>query len=114
MPSGKEGLRAQLLKEAEAAIDRMLASKKPAGTSSLSDIERLAMGVGQAVERSVAQILTAGESAAEKPPVCERCGGAMRSRGRRERRVVTEAGEVTLRRRYYVCPGCGKTVFPPR
>ncbi|MBE7248931.1 MAG: ISKra4 family transposase [Actinomycetospora chiangmaiensis] len=35
------------------------------------------------------------------------CGGARRHRGRAERRLLTAAGEVTLRRVYFTCRACG-------
>jgi uncharacterized protein with PIN domain len=112
MPSD-QGIREQLKKQADEVIERVLAGRKPAGENSLRDIEKLAIGAGQSFEEKVLAYLAQEESQAKEEPVCEECGQRMRSRGKRKRAIVTEAGEVSIERRYYVCPKCGKRVFPP-
>jgi hypothetical protein len=53
-------------------------------------------------------------ASAEERPRCERCGAVLQARGQSERGVVTQGGaEVTLRRSYATCPGCGDGSFPP-
>lgn len=113
MTTEQEELKARMLKEAEAVIERMLADKRPAGENSLSELERLVVKGGQAFEERVIQMLVEEESEVESQPVCESCGVGMRSRGQRKRAVVTEGGEVRVERRYYVCPRCGGKIFPP-
>jgi hypothetical protein len=113
MPSEREELKTRLLKEAEEVIEAMLAGKKPAGQNSLSDIERLALRGGRSFEERVTQALAEEEGSKEDQPVCEDCGVGMRSLGRRKRSIVTESGEASIERRYYVCPKCGKKTFPP-
>ncbi len=112
MPS-EEDLERQLKEQAEAIIKQVLANKKPAGENSLEDLERLALQAGQGFEEQVLQALAGAESQAEEEPVCEACRQRMQSRGKRKRQLVTQAGEARLERRYYVCPRCGKTIFPP-
>ena len=112
MPSDQE-IRERLKKQADEVIERVLAERKPAGENSLSDIEELAVGAGKSFEEKVLAYLAQEESQAKEEPVCEECGRRMRSRGKRKRAIVTEAGEVSVERRYYVCPKCGKKVFPP-
>jgi uncharacterized protein with PIN domain len=113
MPSDDE-LREQLRKQADEIIEAIIASRRPAGQNSLQDLERLAIGAGQGFEEQVLEYLAQEESQAESEPVCEECGRGMRSRGKRTRQMVSEAGEIKLERRYYVCPQCGKRSFPPR
>jgi len=112
MPSDKE-LKEQLKKRADALIEAMVASKKPAGQNSLQDLERLAIKAGQGFEEQVLHFLAQEESQVAEEPVCEDCRRRMRSRGKRKRHIVTEAGELAIDRRYYVCPECGKRFFPP-
>jgi len=112
MPSDEE-LKEQLKKRADVLIETMLASKKPAGQNSLQDLEKLAIKAGQGFEEQVLRFLAEEESQAAEEPVCEDCRRRMRSRGKRKRHIVTEAGEVEIERRYYTCPGCGKRIFPP-
>jgi hypothetical protein len=37
----------------------------------------------------------------------------MKTKGKRRRRIVTEAGEIELERLYYHCAACGQGFFPP-
>jgi uncharacterized protein with PIN domain len=112
MSSDRE-LEERLKKQAEEVIKRILADRKPAGENSLRDIEQMAIRAGQGFREQVLHYLAEEESQAREEPVCETCGRRMKSRGRRKRDVVTEAGEMILERRYYVCPRCGKKAFPP-
>ena len=49
----------------------------------------------------------------ERPP-CPACGTALVSRGRGRRHLETHGGvEITLERRYGVCPACQTGLFPP-
>jgi DNA-directed RNA polymerase subunit RPC12/RpoP len=111
----QDELKARLLAEAEKAIDAMLAEKPEAGTLSLADIERLALKSGAQVEAGILKELGQEESEIESSheQMCERCGSRMQRRGRSGRQVKTEAGTAQLERTYYVCAGCGASLFPP-
>ena len=111
----EEELRARLLAEAEKAIKDMLAEKPADNGMTLSDIERLVLRMGQQVQANVLKELAQASQAAQNPeaPVCERCGSRMQRRGTRARQVVPDVGEMTLERGYFVCPGCGASLFPP-
>ncbi len=112
----QDELKARLLAEAEKAIDEMLAEKPAAGSLSLADIERLALKSGAHFEAGILKELGQEESEVESShdQICERCGSRMQRRGKSGRRVKTEAGTTHLDRAYYVCPGCGASLFPPR
>ena len=111
----EEDLRAHLLAEAERAIDAMLAEKPADKAMTLSDIERLVLRLGPQVQTNVLKELAQASQVTQnsEAPVCERCGSRMQRRGIRPRQVVTEVGEMTLERAYYVCPGCGASLVPP-
>ncbi len=107
-------LEARLLAEAKAAIAKALAERKAPAEATLADIERAARRAGQDIEQAIAKAL-ADESAAALPPWpnCPACGRKMKHKGKRRRRVVTEAGEIEVERVYYHCAACGQGIFPP-
>lgn len=115
MPTSREALKAQLLAQAEAAIDEMLAKKKAPAIASLADIERVVHQAGDTIQEAMTTALLE-ESGAELTaqwPRCPTCGRRMLAKGKRPRRVVTETGEVEVSRAYYYCRHCQKGIFPP-
>lgn len=113
--STKDGeLEARLRAKAETAITKALAERELPAEASLADIERVALQAGREIEQAIAQAL-AEESAAELPawPTCPQCGRKLKSKGKRRRRIVTEAGEVEVERTYYHCAACGQGISPP-
>ncbi|MBF8285233.1 MAG: hypothetical protein HW378_4148 [Anaerolineales bacterium] len=114
MPAKDAELKARLMAETEAAIDKLLAGRKAPAESSLADIEQGVRAAGQQIEQTLTAELAA-ESATELPPwpTCPQCGRKMKNKGQRRRRVVSETGEVELERTYYHCAACGRGIFPP-
>jgi uncharacterized protein with PIN domain len=98
----------------DAAIAKVLAERKLPAEASLADIERVALEAGHQIEQAIAAAL-AQASAAELPawPNCPQCGQKMKNKGKRARRIVTEAGEVEVERPYYYCATCHQGFFPP-
>ena len=116
MPTSRETLKAQLLAQAEAAIDELLAKKKVAAVASLADIEQVVRQAGDTIQEAMTTALLQ-ESGAELTaqwPTCPTCGQRLLAKGKRSRRVVTETGEAVIVRDYYYCRHCRKGVFPPR
>jgi uncharacterized protein with PIN domain len=115
MPRPTAELKARLLAEAEAAIEKLLTERVDPRTASLADIERVALNAGQQLEEAIATTLAA-ESALELPPwpICPQCGQKLANKGKRKRRVVTRAGELEVERSYYYCASCRRGLFPPR
>jgi len=115
MPTARETLKAQLLAQAEAAIDELLAQKKAPAVASLADIERVARQAGDTIQEALTTALLQ-ESGAELTaqwPTCPSCGRRLLAKGKRPRRVVTETGEAVVVRDYYYCRHCRKGIFPP-
>jgi NADH pyrophosphatase NudC (nudix superfamily) len=114
MPAQNADLKARLMAEAAATLDKLFAARKAPAEASLADIEQVARAAGQQLAQAVTAELTA-ESAAELPPwpSCPTCGRKMKNKGQRRRRVVTETGEVEVERPYYHCAACGQGIFPP-
>ena len=54
------------------------------------------------------------EAAAPEQPLCPQCGVPLKPRGKQTRHLQTHGGrELTLERRYGVCPSCQEGLFPP-
>jgi hypothetical protein len=114
MSNPEAELEARLQAAAEAAIAQALAERTPPAQATLADIERVARCAGQQLEEAIAAALSQ-ESAAQLPawPTCPQCGRKLKNKGRRRRRLVTEAGEVEVERTYYHCAACGVGIFSP-
>jgi uncharacterized protein with PIN domain len=114
MPDPDADLKARLQAATEAAIAKVLAERKLPAEATLADIERVALEAGHEIEQAIAEAL-AQESAASLPawPNCPQCGRKMKYKGKRSRRIVTEAGEVEVERAYYHCANCHQGFFPP-
>jgi len=110
-----QDLKAKLMAQMEAAIDKLLAEKTDASEISLSEIETRAIKAGQAFREGVLGELVAEVDQTDADRVsCTDCGRRMHHKGQRPKQVVTRAGEVKLKRDYYYCPDCGRGIFPPR
>ena len=112
-----EELKARMMGEAEAAIDKLLGQKKGAEEITLREIEQLVLRAGQEVRGGLTAILveeSATRGGQEVPgPACPECGREMHYKGLKAKRLVTETGEVEVKRAYYYCAGCRVGLFPP-
>jgi len=87
--------------------------------ATFAEIERETMKrMAQLQARIMEDVVQAMEAkeAQESPGVhyCAECGAKMQPRGERERRIQSQGGqEVSIQRRYLVCPKCGAGFFPP-
>ena len=115
MSTSREDLKAQVLAQAEAAIDEMLAQKKAPAVASLADIEQVARHAGEKIEEAITTALLqeSGAELAATWPTWPTCGRRLLAKGKRRRRVVTETGEVEVVRASYYCRHCQKGIFPP-
>ena len=113
MPDPDFELEARLRAATEAAIAKVVAERKLPAEATLADIERVALDAGQQIEQAIVMAL-AQESAAQLSawPACPQCGQKMKNKGKRQRRIVTEAGEVEVERAYYYCATCHQGFFP--
>ena len=113
MRPNDEVLKAQMMAAAERVIEQLLVGRKETEELSLSDIERLVRGAGQEVMQELTGTLANAEADGRESRICPKCGGKMKNKGRKKREVVTETGEVSLKRIYYYCPTCREGFFPP-
>jgi hypothetical protein len=107
----KEEKRAQ----AKAISEKLMEDGKLNSQMTLADIERSVLSTGQQFQEILmgAMIEVTNQKDACTKPVCTKCGSKMRHQGYRKRQIVTETGEVVLRRAYYRCEACGEGFFPP-
>ena len=109
-----EELEARLMAEAQAAIKRMLAERAKQESLTITEIERLARTVGQAMMQDISQELVAEESQRDEGRDCPKCGQKMRDKGKKGRNIITETGTIWVARPYYYCEHCRAGIFPPR
>ncbi len=81
----------------------------------LSELEDIALKAGRIVEQATIEALVAEQQLGQAVPgpTCSECGAEMRYKGRKRKRLVTQAGEVNLERAYYYCEPCREGIFPP-
>ena len=112
MSNKKDEWKAKLLAEAEAAIEKMVSDERLSQQMTLTDIEDVIGDFENDLRQRVLREMV-GEQA-NQPMSCPECGGQLRNKGKRSKRLVTLRGETDLERSYYQCEVCGKGVFPPR
>lgn len=110
----KDHLKARLMKEFEAEIDRMLANRpKLEEEVTLRYAEKTAVGAGEKLKEVIVQALLEAHEEQEHLVNCPTCGKRLGMKDYRTRQVVTEAGEVEVKRAYYYCENCQQGIFPP-
>ncbi len=112
MPAEKEELKAKLLRQAAAAIEVMLSNREVHPEMTLSAMERIVGGLGDQLEQQIMQELI-HTSQHQGAKLCPECGGKLRNKGKRPKRVETVRGEIEVARDYYTCVECGAGYFPP-
>jgi hypothetical protein len=113
MPPDAQDLKAQMMAEAEEAIDKLLAGRSEKESLMLSDIERLVRTAGQQLMERFTQELVGAEAEEKGTCLCPECGEKAKYKGQKRRHLATETGEVRLERAYHYCPNCQKGFFPP-
>lgn len=107
-------LKAKVLEEMEARLERRLEGLGDKAELGLDEIEELAL----TVEREIGQVLTqllvdSQSSVATNQMHCPDCQRPMDYKGKKRRYVRTRSGEVQLERAYYYCRHCRAGHFPP-
>ena len=115
MPLTDNELKAVMMADAECIVSRLVAERKHGAEVTLAHIEQAVLAAGQHFQQALTGRLMEVGGAERSPsrPLCPGCGAALHSRGSRDRRVVTETGDVQIRRAYFYCPTCRKGIFPP-
>ena len=112
MLSQSDDLKKRLQVCANEAIEKLLAQKGGRQDLSMEEMEDLVGEFELEVRQSLMQEIIA-DTQETQAGLCERCGGKLRYKGKKPKRVVTLRGEVTVKRDYYQCATCGSGYFPP-
>jgi len=112
MPTQSDELKKRLQDRANEAIEKLLAQKGGRRDLSMDEMEDLVGEFELEVRQSLMQEIIA-DTQETHTGLCETCGGKLRYKGKKPKRVVTLRGEVTVERDYYRCEGCGSGYFPP-
>lgn len=114
MRQTSEARRAELLRAAEEAIDKVLDWERTNPRPTLGEMEEEITAVRQLFERRLAEILLADQEArAPVPePVCPTCEGEVQYKGMKEVYVESLLGRLRVKRGYYWCKHCRAGFFP--
>src|SRR5262249_44022061 len=107
-----EELERQLQEEAQAIIEAIVKDYRKDGQQTISQIEAAAVQAGQDIKQKVLDKLAAANSRPAQLEHCPACGGGLVNKGQRSKWVVTQAGQVQLKRTYYYCAACQRGFFP--
>lgn len=108
--------KAHLLAEAEKLIDQALDWTDATARPNLTQIETIVLELRRQFGTSLAENMIAAQAAAQpvEAPPCPHCGQPMQPKGRKDKTVVSQVGDVHLERTHYYCPACEGGLFPPR
>lgn len=112
MASESDDLKKRLQERADEAIEKLLAQKGGRRDLSMDEMEDLVGDFELEVRQALMQEIIA-DTQERQAGLCATCGGKLRYKGKKPKRVVTLRGEVTVERDYYQCESCGRGYFPP-
>ena len=113
--SKREEIKARILEQMAAQVEKILGDEEAVEKMTLTEIEEAALKVGAETEAAItAELAAAAQGLREQEqPHCPRCGQEMRLKGYRDKEVITRTGEIKVRRAYYYCQTCRRGFFPP-
>jgi NADH pyrophosphatase NudC (nudix superfamily) len=109
-------LKAHLLAQAEATIDKLLTWTEATPQPNLTQIEDIVLKLRQEFSQAMttAVVQTQAKARPVEIPMCPDCGRRMHPKGTKSKRVVTRTGDLPVTRQYYYCSHCQRGLFPPR
>ncbi len=116
MKRTREEMKADLLAQAEAAIELLIGWSEDTPEPSFAQIEEVVMRLHKQWSEQMAQALLQEQQAAVQSvpgPACLTCGREMRYKGQKAHPVESKVGTVQLQRAYYYCSRCQQGLFPP-
>ena len=112
MTESREDLKSRLLQRVQGSIDNLIAQKAGRRDLSMTEMEDLVGELEVELRQALMQELV-DEAQTQGNGLCPDCGGKLRHKGKKLKRVVTVRGEVEVERDYYHCAQCGTGYFPP-
>lgn len=110
-----EQIRAELLAEAQAAIEELVSWERQAGAPDLTTLEDKVLAVRQRLGQRLLEVLIEDQEARQpaEAPACPNCGGALRYKGQKGTTIESRVGGIEIERGYYYCAHCKSGLFPP-
>lgn len=108
-------IKAELMAEAEAAIEELVTWERAAGAPDLTTLEDKVLAVRQRLGQRLLEVLIEDQAARQpaESPRCATCGTAMRYKGHKATAVESRVGGIRIERGYYYCAHCKSGLFPP-
>ena len=114
-PDRRQALKEKLMAGLMEQVDAYLDWYENVEDLKFRDIEQQVLETRKEVGVQLAETIVAEESGRITTAMrCPVCGGKLHKKGRKEKRVVSLAGEVKIEREYIYCPHCQRGFFPPR
>jgi hypothetical protein len=108
-------IKAELMAEAQAAIEELVSWERQAGTPDLTTLEDKVLAIRQRLGQRLLEVLIEDQEARQPvaAPRCATCGAAMRYKGQKGTTLESRLGGITIDRGYYYCADCESGLFPP-
>jgi hypothetical protein len=109
-------LKASVLADVEAQLDKLFEELEGNASPTLTEIEDAVLQFRAKVGRATAEaVVNAQDSVQLGPsPKCPRCGKDVRGKGRKHKDIQTRLGDLESERCHYYCRRCKCGFFPPR
>ena len=115
MRKNKEKLKAEILAEAEALFDELMAWDEDTPKPNMTQIEDVVLQLRERFGERLTQAVLARQES--RQPVekmsCPQCGRQAENKGQKGHQIESRVGGVRLERTYYYCPHCKQGFFPP-
>jgi hypothetical protein len=113
MGINQSALKAKVMDEMEARLERKLERLKGRDELDLAEIEDLALEMERELGQVLTQALVETQSEKRKGVMCPVCQQPMIYKGKKLRHLRTRSGEAQAERPYYYCSHCQSGHFPP-
>ena len=115
MKRTREQMKAELMAEAQAVIEELVAWERQAGAPNLTELEDKVLALRQRLGKRLLEAVIEDQEARQPaaPPKCPTCGEEMRYKGQKETAIESRLGGLAVERGYYYCARCESGLFPP-
>lgn len=114
-PERRQALKDKLVQDLEGRVEAYLDWYESVEDIKFRDVEEQVLKTRKHMGVRLVQTLVEEEAAGTgKASACPVCGQKLRGKGKKEKVIVSLAGEVKVERDYYYCPHCRRGFFPPR
>jgi uncharacterized protein with PIN domain len=106
---------AKLREAAEEMIEGLLSWEAETEAPNLTQMEEVILALRERMGQEMLKVVLGGQESQEpvEAPACPKCGGEMRTKGGKRRKVESRVGGVTVERTHYYCAHCQSGIFPP-